>query len=155
MAKKDNQSSSAITRSDLESAKGGELTVLPTGFIGVDKYQKPEGAEVITMSPMLEPKKFPTGAVYRGVLKKVFVTNPPGGKKGEGIELVPVGADMGIAIAATANIKHALQIVTADNGVPTSPYVGRTIDLQLGNPPRLPSKKGSDSWNFVVAIHRQ
>lgn len=159
MAKKNNPNAVAISRSDLRAnaTENKMLSILPQGFVDTAEYVKPEGAIVKVMSPLMRPKDFPVGKVLVGKFAKLFDTNPgeneDGTKKiGEGLEIIPPGSDIGIALPAVATLKTALEITRAPGQPAVSPYVGRIISVQkMEN--RIPSKKGNDAWHFIVAIH--
>lgn len=144
----------ALTKSDLQNA------VVPashfaSGFVDAAAFQMPASAVVKTMAPMIKPKDFPVGKVLVGRFKSIFETKPGKAedgtdKLGEGIEIVPDGAQLGVAIPAGAVIRRALEI-EGRGAAATSKFLGKTIAVQkLAE--KIPSKKGNDAWNFVIAI---
>lgn len=148
----------AITRADLRNSAnaGSAVSLVPEGFQDAKDFQMPEGAEIKVMSPMIRPVDFPVGKVLVGVFTKIFQTTPGKNedgtdKKGFGVEIVPEGAQVGIALAAVATLKGALNITGTSMEDVKSPYLGRTIAVQR-SANRLPSKKGNDAWHFLVAI---
>lgn len=158
MAKKNTQSPAPIRREDLrgsELAAPGEFAGL-AGFVPAEKYVSPTNARVVSMAPMIKPAAFPVGVVLVGKFAKIFATKPGknddgSDKTGEGVEIMPDGAKVGIALPAVAVLKRALEITgSGDNA--TSPLLGKTVAIQkLAE--KIPSKKGNSAWNFIVEIH--
>ena len=104
--------------------------------------------------PTIKPGQFGEDDVLVGNLFSVLRIEPRKGSDGKPwvkLHIKPDGDDIGVEIAAGALIRQALEIDLTDEGA-TSPYLGRTISLELGNPPRLKSKQGSDAWNFIVRM---
>lgn len=154
-ASRSSSKSLALTREDLNNstASGGVLAL--GGFVPAGQFVKPEGAITKTMSPMVKPKDFPAGAVYTGVFARIFKTNPGLGddgqqKEGEGVEIIPAGADIGISLPCVATLKTALGIQGKGESA-TSEYLGRTVAIQKMEQ-RIPSKKGQAAWHFIVSI---
>lgn len=144
----------ALSKSDLQNAvvPAGHFT---GGFVDAGKFQMPAGAVVKTMAQMVKPRDFPVGKVLVGKFVKIFETRPGkdesgNDKLGEGIEIVPDGAQIGVALPAGAIIRRALEI-EGKGAAATSKYLGKTIAVQK-LPDKIPSKKGNDAWNFVIAI---
>jgi hypothetical protein len=149
MAKKKPSNLSTLT----ESVAGGITAAvdLPVGFVPLENFQAPEGIIVKSMSPMIKPADFPVGRVFVGKFTKMFETSPDNKKKGEGIEIVPHGAPMGIAVPAVATIRQGLEI-TGTGTEAKSPYIGRTISIQKMEK-RIASKKGQAAWHFIIGIY--
>lgn len=148
----------SITRADLkgsELAAPGEFSTL-SGFVPAENYVSPAGAKVVSMAPMLKPSAFPVGVVLVGKFAKIFATKPGknddgSDKTGEGFEIMPEGAKVGIALPAVAVLKRALEI-TGSGDAATSPHLGKTVAIQkLAD--KIPSRKGNSAWNFIVEIH--
>lgn len=147
------KTSEKITLKDLKS-EASAVAVLPNAsfFQNAADFVLPANAVVKTLSPLLSPRDFPVGKVLVGRFTKIFETNPTKDKKGVGIEIVPDGSRTGIALAAVATISQALEIDDVSKGKQaTSPHLGKIIAVQI-LPDKLPSKKGKDAWNFLVAI---
>lgn len=160
MARKKSSNTPALTSGNAESEnesalarKSGTAELLKTipGFVEASDFSLPEGAEINSMSPLVRPSEFPVGRVLVGKFTKIFETNPTPKKKGEGIEIVPNGSRVGIALPAVATLRTALKI-EGEGKSATSEYIGRTIAVQL-LPNKIPSKKGQDAWHFLVAIY--
>lgn len=155
MAKKNRSVVPSLSKADLEAASKNANVSLSTGtgFITTEEFREsmPEGVIVKSMSPLMKPVNFPTDKVLVGVFTKIFETNPAKGKKGEGIEIVPEGAPVGIALPAVATLRQGLEISGVGTAA-TSPFLGRTVAIKM-LPERLQSKKGQAAWHFVVAIY--
>lgn len=122
-----------------------------SAFQSADDYKAPQGAIVKSMSPLLKPANFPLGKVLVGVFTKIFETRPAEGKVGEGVEIVPAGSPVGIALPVVATLRTGLELTGAGKQA-SSPHLGSTVAIKL-MPERIPSKKGQDAWNFVVIIY--
>lgn len=134
-----------------ESAPGMLATnELPQGFVDLAAFQAPAGILVKSMSPLIKPGDFPVGKVFVGKFTKLFETNPSAKKKGEGLEIVPEGAPMGIAVPCVATIRQGLEI-TGEGKDAKSPFLGRTISIQRMEK-RIASKKGQAAWHFIIGI---
>lgn len=158
MAKKNTNAPAPISRADLKGAElaaPGEFATL-AGFVPAEKYVSPSNAKVVSMAPMLKPQQFPVGVVLVGKFAKIFATKPGknedgSDKTGEGFEIMPEGAKVGVALPAVAVLKRALEI-TGSGDAATSPHLGKTVAIQkLAE--KIPSKKGNAAWNFIVEIH--
>jgi hypothetical protein len=139
-------------RDHLEPDEQTQLANLPTGF-GVKGLVLPKKADIKSFSPILKPADFPAEPAYLlGVFKKIFNTREFGQegtkKQGLGVEIVPHGARIGVALPVVATLRIGLEI----DGQSHSPYIGRTVCIQK-YPERIKSNKGNDAWNFVVAIY--
>lgn len=158
MAKSTKTPSEKLTRADLRVATQGAAPLADpstmAGFIDKTGFELPEGAVIKSRSPMVPPKLFPVGKVLVGRFAKMFQTEPQKGKMGVGIEIIPYGSQIGIAVPAVATIAQGLEITGADKGLEgaKTPYLGRTIALQRMEG-KLKSKKGQDAWHFIVAIY--
>jgi len=132
----------AIVRADTLSTKG---FIVKEGFI------------VKSRSPMIKPAALKKGDAITGVFTKIITCvagkNDDGtDKPGNLIELVPRGAQVGVAFPVTAVIRGALDI-TGVGDKAESPHLGKEVIIQaLGEENKIPSKKGQDAWNFIVAI---
>ena len=148
-----NKKSTALSLTQLKAGTA-ELSVANSAmFSDASNFSLPEGAEVVSRSPMLKPADFPDNKVLTGVFKKIFGTTPQDGKKSVGVEIVPPGGQIGVALPAVATIAQGLKIDDCNKGADaTSPYVGRVVSIQK-LPGKLKSKRGQDAWNFLVAIH--
>ncbi len=124
---------------------------LPSGFVDEANYTAPEGMIVRSMAPMIKPADWPVGKVLVGKFTKIFETNPTAKKKGEGIEIMPKGASVGVAVPAVATIRQGLEM-QGNGAEATSEYLGRYIAIKKLEA-RLPSKKGQAAWHFVIAIY--
>jgi hypothetical protein len=114
-----------------------------------------EGFEVKSRPPTIKPVDFSPGMVLEGVL--VGVHGIPATKKGDGkpwckIHIKPEGDRIGVEMAAGALLRSALEINAEDAEGATSPFIGHLVTIELGDPVKLPSKKGNDAWNFIVGI---
>ena len=121
-----------------------------------ENFQLPEGVEIKALSPMIKPIDFPVGRILVGKLTRIFETKPGqnedgSAKKGEGLEIIPHGAKVGVSLPATAVLRTALDI-TGKGGEAKPPYLGRYLAIQK-TANKIPSKKGNDAWNFMVAIY--
>jgi len=146
-----------------ELAPKGSVTSAPSGFVARSAIAPTKGLIVRSMSPMLKPLNWPKidgqNAVLVGTFTKVFdtaeFTEGTGKnavkKKGTGVEIVPPGAPVGVALPVTATLRTGLEI-TGDGKAATSPFVGRIVEVEL-LPEKIPSNKGNAAWHFVVAIH--
>jgi len=113
------------------------------------------GFTIKTRSPLIKPDKFPLDKVLKGVFTKLvpcICGKMEDGKDkwGNLIEIVPVGAKVGVALAATAVLRGALDI-TGVGEEADSIHIGKVVAIQR-LPEKLPSKKGNDAWNFIVGI---
>jgi len=143
--------SAALTVNDIRPS-----TLAVLGAFQGTEFQLPEGVEIKALSPMIKPLDFPVGRVLVGKLTRLFETKPGtaedgSAKKGEGLEIIPPGAKIGVSIPATAVLRVALDI-TGKGAEAKCPYIGRFIAVQKAAE-KLPSKKGNDAWNFMVAIY--
>lgn len=128
-------------------------------FVARSAVSTPKGAVVKSMSPMLKPALWPKidgqNAVLVGVFTKCFPTaefkEGKETKTGTGVEIVPAGAPVGVALPVTATLRTGLEI-TGDGEKATSPHLGRTVEIEL-LAERIKSKKGQAAWHFVVAIY--
>jgi hypothetical protein len=71
-------------------------------------------------------------------------------KYGNLIEIVPQGATVGAAVPTVATIKTALEI-TGEGDDAVCPFIGYEVVLERLDG-RIPSKRGNDAWNFIVAL---
>lgn len=141
---------------ETNNAEGAVIPVNPatdlfSALFVPDNFQMPEGTVVASMSPMIKPGDFPAGRRLLGKFSKLFKTKPADDKDGAGIEITPDGAPVGIAIAAVTTIARALKIEQKNGEEPTSVYLGRYIVIERMEK-KIPSKRGQDAWNFLVAI---
>ena len=147
----------ASSRMELVKAEGNTASLAASSVFmeGIDANQ----LIVKSRSPMIKPGDMPLGKAATGVLKRLIsctVQEEDTKKKlpkkyGCLIELVPVGRQVGAAIPATAVIANALEIVDADSENPKSPFIGHLVAIQR-LPDKLPSKRGNDAWNFIIAV---
>jgi len=149
----------AVKGMQLESASleivGGSAFV-PAGSVKANK-----DIIIISMSPMIKPAQWPKGAdgnnlTLFGRFKKIFPTKPGKGddgadKVGEGVEIVPDGQPVGVALPCTATLRQGLALTGSGENA-TSEYLGRNVAIEL-LPNKIPSKKGNAAWHFVVAIY--
>lgn len=162
MKKKSRQSQSAATANSVAAltVAGPDARTeiaLPGGFINESEFKAPAGVIVKSMSPMIKLEKFPVGKVLVGVFTKCFKAgefkNEDGSMRpGTGIEIVPKGAPVGIAIPLAATLRTGLEVVGTGNEA-KSQYFGREVAIKK-MPDRIPSKKGQDAWNFIVLIYQ-
>lgn len=150
--------------------KGGDMSLVPSAsapsaspFKARSEVVTPAGVIVKSMSPMLKPAAWPVidgkNAVLVGVFTKTFNTaefsegtgKDKKTKVGTGIEVVPEGAPVGVALPVTATLRTGLEI-TGDGAEAKSPHLGCVVEIEL-LPERIKSKKGQAAWHFVVAIH--
>lgn len=116
-----------------------------------------KGFNVRSRPPTIKPTDFSPGMVLEGVLKSVERIEGTAHRKGESVKpwvkihIVPEGEDIGVSMAAGAMIAQALDIEIGDDGA-ECPFIGHLITVELGDPIKLPSKKGNEAWNFVVAV---
>lgn len=158
MSKKNKSSVSDITE-PVERVTGPA----PSAFLPRAAVKRVEGVTVKSMSPMLKPINWPKidgqNAVLVGVFTKTFATGDfkegtgknEITKKGTGVEIVPQGAPVGIGLPVTTTLRTGLDI-TGDGKEATSPYLGRTVEIEL-MPERIKSKKGQAAWHFLIAIY--
>jgi hypothetical protein len=144
----------ADKRLALVKNEGGTATL--AGMFQKGEAFESSGFIVKSRSPMLKPGDIPTDMVVVGVLRKLIVCNSGVGedqkqKRGVLIELVPQGAQVGAAIPATAVIQGALDMQGVGTENPTCPYLGHEIAIRRLEE-KIPSKKGNNAWNFIVAI---
>ena len=140
----------------------GEVT--PFGRRGTNSVA---GLKVKSMSPIIDPKKWPkdedgNDQELFGRFTKLFHTRDferDGNKKGApkqkiigtGMEIWPDGAPGGVALPLTAVLRQALQ-VTGDGADARSPYLGMNVLILLDSKNPLPSKQGNAAHNFKVAV---
>jgi len=105
---------------------------------------------VISRSPMLKPAQMPLGKAVVGVFTKLITCHPQKDKLGNMAEIVPVGSKVGVCIPLTGVLKGALR-VTGEGDDAESEFVGKEVAIQRLND-KIPSKKGQDAWNFIVAV---
>lgn len=153
---KDNRSASLAVLTEAGPDARTEIA-LPGGFMDESAYKAPAGVIVKSMSPMIKLEKFPVGKVLVGVFTKCFKAgefkNEDGTMRpGTGIEIVPKGAPVGIAIPLAATLRTGLEVVGTGNEA-KSQYFGREVAIKK-MPDRIPSKKGQDAWNFIVLIYQ-
>lgn len=152
------------SRSVVPKLSGGmelEKGSIASPFVKRSSMPRVEGVIVKSMSPMLKAINWPKidgeNAVLVGVFTKVFQCGEFKGDKkesprvGTGIEIVPALAQVGVAIPVTATLRTGLEI-KGDGDDATSPYLGRTVEIEL-LPERIKSKKGQAAWHFIVGIH--
>lgn len=135
----------------------------PSAFVSRSSLPKTEGVIIKSMSPMLKPTNWPKidgqNAVLVGIFTKTFDSGDfvegsgedKKSKKGTGVEIVPVGRPVGVALPVTATLRTGLDL-TGDGKNAVSPYLGRLVEIEL-LPEKIPSKKGQAAWHFTVAIH--
>lgn len=153
----------AKTGQIIKTKAGAEMS-LASPFRSRSEVQTPAGVVVKSMSPLLKPANWPkdeqgNNKIVLGVFTKIFVTRAftqkVGGKTveklGLGVEIVPEGAPVGVALPVTATLQTALEI-TGEGKAATSQFVGRTVEIDL-LPDRLASTKGQKAWHFVAAIY--
>jgi hypothetical protein len=118
-----------------------------------------ENVRVTSMSPLIAPSKFPIGKILMGKFTKIFVTKEFAtdqqvkkgeSRKGLGVEIMPAGAKVGIALPVVATLKTGLEI-RGEGETATSENLGKTVYIEL-LPEKLKSKKGQDAWHFLVGI---
>lgn len=120
-------------------------------FVG-DDYVIPEGIEIRSMSPLIAPAQFPANRRLVGKFTKIFETEPTKGKKGVGVEIIPIGMTSGIALPAVTTLARGLGLDDVEKGKDaTSPYIGRYVMIER-LPNKIPSKQGQAAWNFLVGI---
>lgn len=125
---------------------------LMAGFVPNAGFEMPSGTIIKSLSPLIKPAEFPTGIKLVGKFTRLFTTHATKEKLGAGIEIIPHGMPVGIAIPATRTLQIALEIDDAELGDKAkSPYIGRYIIVEK-LPNKIPSKQGQDAWNFLVAI---
>lgn len=149
----------ALAGQGMELVRGGVVSP----FQKRSEVTTPANVIVKSMSPMLKPTAWPMDGnspmVLVGKLTKFFACGEfkrkvKGGKTetivGTGCEIVPEGSPVGVALAVTAILRTGLGVV-GDGEKATSEFLGRVVEVELLG--RVPSKKGQDAWNYVVAIH--
>jgi hypothetical protein len=155
--KKSNKSTTSETRVAAIKSDGLAYTLFtPAGASDVSKFK------VKSRSPMIKPGAFPLGMQLRGVIKRLItcevqpaVAAAKGkeavpAKYGNLIEIVPLGGTVGAAVPTVATIKTALEIIgEGDDAV--CPFIGYEVVLERLDG-RIPSKRGNDAWNFIVAL---
>jgi hypothetical protein len=149
----------------LPALRGGQLEKAPkaaSAFVSRKSLAPVEGVIVKTMSPMLKPANWPQvdgeNAVLVGRMTKFFKTGEfkrMVGKKeeivvGTGVEIIPEGAPVGVSLPVTATLRTGLA-VDGDGADAKSEFLGRIVEVELLG--KVPSKKGQDAWNFLVAIY--
>jgi len=137
------------------TAPASPLSPAISGFQTAKDFALPAGATVKSFSPIIKPADFPVGQVFVGKFTKIFHTREfpmtGGGKKqGYGIEIIPAGAQVGIALPLVATLATAIEFNEAAEI--KSPFIGRTVAVQKGEN-KLKSTKGQDAWNFIVAVY--
>lgn len=119
-----------------------------------------EGMKVKSRSPMLKPADFPVGRILGGTIKRLIRCVAQAGKTAAGtkygclIEIVPDLNTVGVAIPATATLTSALEITESGSGESTEfkcPFIGHRVEIEKLEA-KIPSKKGQDAWNFLVAV---
>jgi hypothetical protein len=154
---KSSKSTTSETRVSTIKNEGASYTLFsPAGQGDVSKFK------VKSRSPMIKPAAFPIGQQLRGVIKRLItcevqpaVAASKGkeavpAKYGNLIEIVPQGATVGAAVPTVATIKMALEI-TGEGDSAECPYIGYEVIIERLDS-RIPSKRGNDAWNFVVAL---
>ena len=112
-------------------------------------------------SPLIKPHQMPEGQALIGVLQRFIGVEVGSGKDkrvGTLAEFKPQGSAIGYAIPLTAVLRGALEVTgdgagetTGDSGEAKSPFIGHEVVIQR-MADKIPSKKGNDAWNFIVAI---
>jgi hypothetical protein len=69
------------------------------------------------------------------------------------VEIIPVGAKVGVSLPLVATLKMGLQVGVVD-GEPVSALLGKVVHIQL-LPEKLPSKKGQAAWNYLVGYEEE
>jgi hypothetical protein len=143
---------SPATKAKLELVKADGLASLLKKSGTVSKV----GFKAKTRPPTMKPDMFQPGDVLEGIL--VGVHKIEGTKQKDGsqkswckIHIKPEGDELGVEMAAGGMIRFGLEI-TDEGDVAHTPYIGRAIQIELGNPVRIKSKKGNDAWNFIVRV---
>lgn len=117
------------------------------------------GMVLRSRAPLIKPSKWPAGQQLVGFITGVKAVERLDGKKVSSwglIEISPDGKAVGVAIPATGTITQALEITCDDEkkgaeAVYSCPFIGHKVVIEL-LPDKIPSKKGNDAWNFVVAV---
>lgn len=141
-----------------EPAPGALATpsAMQGGFVDRKEAVLPKGVIIKSFAPLIKPINWPKGKDgvnmrLVGKFVKIFTTQASKTKTGLGIEIVPDGAPVGVALPVTATLRTGLAISgEAENA--KSEYMGRYVAIELLDE-KLPSKKGQSAWNFVVAIY--
>lgn len=155
MSKADSAKTKSLSKVSKVLTAQDKQNAAMSAFVSRSEANISDEAEVKSMSPMMKPDKWPAGKILTGRLKKFFTCgefkDSNGNLKiGTGVEIVPEGAKVGVALALVATLRMGLE-VTGDGKEATSDYIGRIVHVEL-LPDRLPSKRGQDAWHYLVAI---
>jgi hypothetical protein len=150
---------SAKEKMELVRNPGGALAA--QALFRDNKTGVTKGLKVRSRSPLLKPAVFPVGRILSGIFKRTIVCIAGKGEKGRDklgclIEIVPDLNSVGVAIPATATLVGPLEITQEGDGTKEgtkflSPYIGHMVEIEKLDD-KIPSKKGQDAWNFLVAI---
>jgi hypothetical protein len=127
---------------------------------GLDSFlsTKPvEGMEIRSLPMLVKPATLPDGAMVTGTFDSICTLPLPDG--GFSRAIVLSNGNVKIAVPATAVIARALGLpeigkdakLEAAQAACTSPDLGKVIAIQKTGR-KLPSKKGQDAWEFIVAV---